>query len=396
MQALLVNPPNESLPDGVVKLVGDIGWHCATAVDCRSALEMARHSHIDALILAEPPRRNPSRSANADFHELLRWIETQRVPTILVTDGANHVEMDHGTLVEAIAPGINLAELRGRLTVIERYHGLFKRLEQELQNMERIGKRLNQHFREVDQEMRLAGRLQRDFLPDLAKPIGKLQFESVYRPANWVSGDMFDVFRIDEHHTGIYIADAVGHGMAASLLTMFIKKAIHPTRNDGNVEAIVDPGRVITSLNEALAEQALPNCQFVTACYALVDQRTMTMQFARGGHPYPMLISASGALGELKASGGLLGLEGSEEFPMSQVRLSSGDKVIFITDGVEVALPASGEKHGHLPPYCSAFETCGKYPIAEMFRLLEARLDDEAGSLNPRDDVTIVGFEVRA
>jgi len=32
--------------------------------------------------------------------------------------------------------------------------------------------------------------------------------------------------RLDEHHVGFYMADAVGHGMPAALLTMFLKQAL--------------------------------------------------------------------------------------------------------------------------------------------------------------------------
>ena len=37
---------------------------------------------------------------------------------------------------------------------------------------------------------------------------------------------MYDVFRIDERHTGIYVADAMGHGIAAGLMTMFLRQAL--------------------------------------------------------------------------------------------------------------------------------------------------------------------------
>ena len=134
-------------------------------------------------------------------------------------------------------------------------------------------------------------RLQRDFLPRITGPIENVGIATIYRPASSVSGDIFDIFRIDEDHTGFYIADAVGHGMAASLLTMFIKRAIVPKRVDGNDYVILTPSETLTNLNDALADQSLPNYQFVTACYGLINHRTLTLQYARGGHPYPLLIT---------------------------------------------------------------------------------------------------------
>ena len=65
------------------------------------------------------------------------------------------------SLVDVIPSSSTTAELSARLATLRRSQALVRRMEKELANMERLGKRLNQHFTEVDQEMRLAGRLQR-------------------------------------------------------------------------------------------------------------------------------------------------------------------------------------------------------------------------------------------
>jgi sigma-B regulation protein RsbU (phosphoserine phosphatase) len=205
---------------------------------------------------------------------------------------------------------------------------------------------------------------------------------------------MFDVFRIDEEHTGVYVADAVGHGMAASLLTMFIKRAIIPKRIDGDQYAVLGPSQIMAALNDALTDQALPNCQFVTACYALINHRTLKFEYARGGHPYPLLVSAGGAVSELKSSGGLLGLFKGEEFTTFETQLEMGDKVLFYTDGVELSFQGADAKTFDVQAYQRFFESVSDQPVERMMRQVEARLDNEPGSLNPRDDITVLGFEV--
>jgi len=68
----------------------------------------------------------------------------------------------------------------------------------------------------VDQELRLDSRLQRDFLPKQLPTVGDIRFHVLYRPATWVCGDVYDVQRLDERFIGFYLADAVGHGVAAA------------------------------------------------------------------------------------------------------------------------------------------------------------------------------------
>ncbi len=394
MQVLVVDLPKGSLPDGTTELLGDIGWKVTPAADYRAALERAKSGSIDAVILCEPYRNLTPDRQPPEFRELLRCLDSQRIAALMLSDRAESSRADSRSLIEVVNPAISHAELKGRLAMIERYHGLLKRMEQELRNMERLSVRLNEHFREVDEELRLAGRLQRDFLPDISKPIGKIQIATVYRPASWVSGDMFDVFRIDEDHTGIYVADAVGHGMAAGLLTMFIKRSIVPKLVMGEEYSVLSPSEVMAGLNDAMSDQSLPNGQFVTACYALLNHKTMTLQYARGGHPYPIHITAAGVASEMKAAGGLLGLFEGEEFPVFETQLSPGDKVLFYTDGVEIAFQGDTETSLNTKSYQRAFESLANLPVATMMQHIENRLDGESGSLNPQDDVTIVGLEV--
>src|SRR5439155_6744829 len=99
-------------------------------------------------------------------------------------------------------------------------------LREELGEARRRDESLNFYLSKVDDEQRLAARLQQDFLPKSLPRIGRVAFHTVFRPAGYVSGDLYDVMRLDEKHVGFYVADAVGHGMPAALLTMFLKMAL--------------------------------------------------------------------------------------------------------------------------------------------------------------------------
>ena len=93
----------------------------------------------------------------------------------------------------------------------------------------------------------------------------------IYEPAEWVSGDLYDVRRLDEQHIGFYIADAVGHSMPAALLTMFLKQAICMRETHGNQYRIHSPLEVIREANQRMAEQHLKGCLFATCCYGLLN-----------------------------------------------------------------------------------------------------------------------------
>ncbi len=392
MQMLLVNPPGQPLPEGTFDLVGEFGWNVTSVASYRAAVRAAGNTEINAVILTDP---GDDAGDNRDaFEDLVRVIDGRRVATVVLSDHPKSRAENCPSLIDTVDRTISLAELRGRLAMIDRYHGLITHMERELDNMQRLGKRLNRHFVEFDQEMRLAGRLQKDFLPNITHPIENVQFASVFRPASWVSGDIYDVFRIDEENTGFYVVDAVGHGMAASLLTMFIKRSIVSKKVSDNGYRILTPSETMVILNAALSDQSLPNCQFVTACYGLFNHRTLTLQYARGGHPYPMLITPSGVMSELKTPGGLLGIFESEEFPTFSTQLRHGDKLLIYTDGVELAFQTGDSDTNDILSYKRTLEKLANQPIRELTRKFEEQMDAKVGSLEPRDDVTLLGLEV--
>ncbi len=392
MQVLFVDSASRPVPETLVGVGNGCGWSVARAANYREALKPAGQASVDAAVIHAP--RPGAANELREFDNLVRILDSRRIATLILSDGNARMVDDPRSLLETVPTDISAAELRGRLSMIGRYQGVVKRLEQELHNMERLSKRLNLQFRDIDQEMRLAGRLQRDFLPNTREPIGNLKFASVFRPASWVSGDMFDIFRIDETHSGVYIADAVGHGMAAGLLTMFIKRAIVPKRIDATGYSVLGPAEIIASLNDALAEQSLPQCQFVTACYALVNHRTLEFQYARGGHPYPILITREGTVSDIKTSGGLLGLFKGEEFGQHHSTLQRGDKVIFHTDGIELGFGTDTSSASQLPPLHHFLEQHAAMPVDELMICMERHLDGQDGSLHPSDDISLIGLEV--
>jgi hypothetical protein len=245
----------------------------------------------------------------------------------------------------------------------------------------------------LTEQLRLAGMVQRDFLP-ANLPNGKeTQWAVTFLPAEWVSGDIYDVARIDEQHVGFYLADAVGHSMPAALLTIFIKQAMAMRETTGNTYRIFSPDEVIRNLNLKMIGQKLSGYQFATCSYCLLNIKTRQLTFARAGHPYPILLRPGQPPEQLQTRGALLGVFDSAEFIERTVQLETGDRLLLYSDGAEWLIGHTDESQSfRFTDELAAVKDASITEIVDRLTELAANRKIDPAEL---DDLTIVGLEIR-
>ena len=265
---------------------------------------------------------------------------------------------------------------------------------EELESLRRRDDALNSYMRRLDEELRLAAKLQRDFLPKALPQVGPVRFHTLFRPAGYVSGDLYDVMRLDERNVGFYLADAVGHGVPAALLTMFVKQALQTKEitPGGDGYRLLPPAEALRRLNNRLIDQNLSQSTFATALYGTIDVDTLRLTVSRAGHPAPLLLRADGPPDALEPEGSLLGIFADETFESRTVQLRPGDRIIAYTDGVEVAFwGTAGIDTRRWHEELAAFRSLTPEQLLAEFA---DRLDREDGSLAPKDDLTMIVVEV--
>lgn len=268
-------------------------------------------------------------------------------------------------------------------------------LREEVDLLRKRDRTVNFHMQRIDEELRMAARLQQDFLPKAMPRCETVSFNALWRPAGYVSGDIYDVLRLDEQHVGFYIADAVGHGVPAALLTMFIRNAMVTKEITGQSYRLLDPGESLARLNDALAAQNLATGTFCTACYGVLNTQSLVLEIASAGHPMPMLLRGDAPPKLIQVEGALLGIFEGERYRTHTVQLADGDRVVLFTDGVDVAFLPDSERPSADRFHDEMFKRRtlgGEQIVAEIAR----HLDVEVGSLSPRDDLTMLVLGISA
>ncbi len=241
----------------------------------------------------------------------------------------------------------------------------------------------------ADEEMRLARGIQTGLLPRALPRVPGLDVAVRWRPSAAVSGDTYDAHALPDGRLVVAVADVVGKGLPAALLTSTLQAGLRLLRPAGP-----DAGAEIVSATERLdrliAETTEPH-QFATLAWAVVCPETGRVWSVAAGHPAPRIRRASGAVETLGAGGPLLGVLPDARFSAGTARLEPGDALVLFSDGLTEALRADGAEWGE----DGLDLALAAGPDASADALLErlvAASDAFAGpdALGPRDDLTAI------
>ncbi len=327
--------------------------------------------------------------------QLVRKLAQFRVPVIVIDTRAG--EADRCQLLESGAEAVigsvpSADELKILVGNAHRMRRELDFLTAENNRIQLLDQALQQRYGQLAEELRLAHKLQLDFLPKSLPQFERMRFASLFRPASWVSGDMFDVQRLDEKHVGLYVADAVGHGLPAALLTMFVRRCIVFKRISGHSYRLVAPEEALTSLNADLIEMGLGEEKFVTALCMIVNVEDRTVHYACGGHTGPMRIDRDGHAEILPSNGALLGIFDKVEIESYHVQLHPGDRLVLFSDGAENALSMDAETAG--PRFLAEMAAGAQMDAEAMLADFSNRFcPPDAPPMSFPDDVTILSID---
>jgi sigma-B regulation protein RsbU (phosphoserine phosphatase) len=315
------------------------------------------------------------------------------VPILFITDdaspGARLASFEAGAdtyLLRPFAPEELLAQARAFLRLKDTHDRLTDRTAE----LNRVNKRLHEAYQQIDQELELAQRLQASFLPQTLPQVPRSKFAVHYLLCGRVGGDFYDVFRLDENHVGFYVADAMGHGVPAGLLTIFVKKGVRAKDVFGRQYRLVPPDEVLRRLNKDLIDQRLSESPFITMVYGLFNHKEGVLSIARAGHPYPLYVPSHGEPHLWKQEGLLLGVVDAQ-YPARSYTLKPGDKLLIYSDGIDNATFAGN------PPGTDSLLACAvrhrELPVSAFVEQVARELF--GGSAQP-DDLTLLGLEMTA
>jgi hypothetical protein len=254
-------------------------------------------------------------------------------------------------------------------------------------------------------KMSLQGEMIWALLPPRAFATERVLLSAFLEPAYEAGGDGFDYSMLgDRLHVSIF--DALGHNLAAGLLTSVCMASCRSTRRSGDGSL----AQIAARADQAIVRQ-FGDYRFVTALLAELDVGTGLLTWVCRGHPAPLLIRGNRTVTEFTRPPELpLGLsfvdkpgagdsadddDTSIDVTVHTEQLEPGDRVLFYTDGVTEGHTTGGTPFGveRLGQFVIEHTAAGT-PAPEIMRLLNHEINaHQSGEL--RDDATVVMVEWR-
>ena len=252
----------------------------------------------------------------------------------------------------------------------------------------------------MHEELTLAATVQREWMPREMPTADGYEFGVLFRPAGYVSGDIFDIYDMGKGRTGFYVADAMGHGVPAALMTLMIARSLRSFDKNDDPPA---PEVALQRLNRELLQGNKGRARFATAVCGVIDTNSGKVRLACAGHP-PPVIASGGGVRPVQVDGALLGVFAEVEYQSVELTLAAGETLLLYSDGFELAF-GDGEKHRDCPAMHAFFEQLKalRWPAAdgEPWRLAQSledlgrSLDAQTGSLHQTDDLTALAVAAR-
>jgi serine phosphatase RsbU (regulator of sigma subunit) len=214
-----------------------------------------------------------------------------------------------------------------------------KQIQQKNEQQEKTNAELRRVNKVMVDNLKLAEAIQ--------KPIGvsfdeadQLLVGLVYKPYMHVNGDLFLVRQLSPNKIRVFLADTVGHGVQAALLSMLV---VHEYER---ICPIFDyPREIITQLNNAFIDQ-FSHLTLIFTCIVIdLDIEKQLLRYCSAGHPEQYLFKGS-ILHRLPPTDKLVGITESYAPKEGTIRLEPDFTLVLFTDGLYEQEDEQDEPYG--------------------------------------------------
>jgi phosphoserine phosphatase RsbU/P len=156
----------------------------------------------------------------------------------------------------------------------------------------------------------------------------RIHFATHYIPHDVVGGDFCGVRQLDADRYAFFLADVMGHGLAAALYTMCLSSLW-----DRYYRLLASPPAFAAKIGDELHRIVKGAESFAAGVCGLVSADRRQVSFTGAGNPPALLIRAGGEFEQVECSGLPFGVMEDAPYDETNLACSPGDRLLLFSDG---------------------------------------------------------------
>jgi len=223
--------------------------------------------------------------------------------------------------------------------------------------------RLSEALRQIEQDLEVAARIQQSVLPAHQQRYRDYFSDWIFLPSAWVSGDIFNIFPLD-NHLGFYCVDVSGHGVGAAMMSLAVaRQFLHGRAVERFLftadNEVASPAEVVQILNGRFCSDEVEIVSYFTMIYGVIDLATGEGKLCQAGHPTPFIITPGGEVRTVGSGGAPVGLMADLSWTDVSFSLAPGERLCLFSDGITECENLTGEQFGQMRLQASLQEGAG-------------------------------------
>jgi serine phosphatase RsbU (regulator of sigma subunit) len=279
---------------------------------------------------------------------------------------------------------------RAAMEINEIRTDLEKKIKQRTDELRKAYESLNKAYGQIQADLTMAKRIQKRIMPDNFENMDGVDLSVDYYPMADIGGDIYDIFLLRPGYIRVFLADAIGHGIQAALITMIIKGEYE------KVKTIEDTQELLQWLNKSFFDLYITLNAFFSCVLIDIDTDKMKLRYSSAGHPDQIHLTDR-SIDILKHTGKLIGIKRDAEYEFFEKDIKSGDKIVLYTDGLFEQFNEHDE--GFTERHISELvEKNRSRSIKDLNAIIIQKLRDFMGvkdEISVSDDITLIGIQIK-
>jgi len=209
-----------------------------------------------------------------------------------------------------------------------------------IENQDKI---INEHTKELINKNKLlvndvehAKNMQNALLPKNCLDFKNVHIDYKYMPADFLSGDFLNYFKLNDNHLLMYLSDVSGHGIPAAMLTIYLHQCLNTAVRVNLNDPI--PSKILDFIYNEYNRSEFEECLYIILILAVYDFENNSLTYSSAGfNTEPIIVSATGECRKISLTGfpicKLLDIY-NPVYTDIRIDLNKNEKVFFYTDGL--------------------------------------------------------------